>query len=203
MFTGIINSVVGNLKTDWNAVPKSDAALCDMSFPSLCPGCLGKTNLTSYTLKYRVFVPPKWRKKEISIPICESCKKAAIGKTRKEMAIMFAVWAPVSWGLLLILGFTGILGNIVEALGFPWGLLPPFVLVGTPLYALYFLIRSFLPSKEVGWPITLEEPGTILAFENETYVKKFATANTERLESVVDWAASPPKWLIQQGHTLM
>ena len=185
-------------KTDWKVYLKAKvdgSILDDLKFPQMCPRCLGKTDLTSYTTK--------WRKEGVKVPICKSCKKAAIWKMRKEMAIIAAVWVPVCWALLLLPGTRSLLGKIADALGFPWGLLPPLVLAGTPLYALYLLITSFLPSTEAGWPVCLEEPGLILAVENEAYVKKFMTINTEKLTGVVDWAASPPKWLMKDGHILM
>jgi len=187
-----MDMLVGNLKKakliyNWKAFLKDNIALSTVSFPSLCPRCLGKADLTSYTVR--------WRKEKIKIPICKSCKKTALWKARKDLVIIFAIWAPICWGILLLLGFTGILWTIIQAWGFPWGLFLPTLLVGIPLYALYFLIRSFGPSAEAGWPATLEQPGTVLAFENEIYVKMFAATNTERLERVVDWAASPPKEL--------
>lgn len=184
-------------KTKWEASLKAKvdgSILDDLRFPQMCPRCLRKDDLTSYTTK--------WRKDKVEIPICKSCKKAAIWKMRKEMAIIAAVWVPVCWGLLLLPGTRSLLGKIADALGFPWGLFPPLVLAGTPLYALYLLITSFLPSTEAAWPVTLEEPGTVLAFENEEYVKKFTTANSEHLRSVADWATSPPRWLIKDGQVL-
>lgn len=184
---------------DWKAYPVSDSALEKINFPSLCPRCLRKDNITSYKIEYRTYMPPKWVKKEINIPICKSCKKTAIQKYRKQMAIIAMVWVPLAWGLLLVLGFTGILWSIVKALGFPWGLLLPAVLLLTPFYALYLFIRSLI-SPDGLWPILIEDNTNALIFENEAYVKKFAESNVELLRSVGNFAATPPKVLIEQGY---
>lgn len=183
----------------WNASPKGNAEWEEMSFPSFCPRCLTENDLTSYTLPYRRYLPPK--KKEMEIPICESCKKAAVWEHRKFTVIASAVWVPLCWGLLIILVSTGFLWKIIEALGLPWGFIPPFVLVFTPFYALYLLVRSFLPPAQGVWPVAFEEedPSAPLSFENETYVKKFVADNIERLEYVWDSAASPIRHLIYMG----
>ena len=187
------------LKPNWEAYPISDNALDEMNFPLLCPRCLKRTDLTDYTVK----IGNKRRNKKITMPICQSCKKTAVWKLRKEMFLIFAFWAPVSWGLLVGLGITGILGKIINALGFPWGLFLPVLLIGIPLYALYLLIDCFLPPIKGIWPITMKEQIWSLIFENETYVREFTKANTQKLRDVANYDVSPPEWLLKDGHLLL
>jgi len=183
-----------NLKPNWEVYLISIDALDKMNFPLLCPRCLKKADLTSYIIE--------WKKKKITIPICQSCKKAAVWKLRKQMIILFVVWAPISWGILIGLGVTGVLGKIVNVLGFPWGLFLPLVLIATPLYALYELINCFRSPIKGIWPVTMEEQICFFAFENKTYVKEFTMVNTQRLKDVVNYTVSPPEWLLKNGHLL-
>jgi len=169
-----------------------------MNFHLLCPRCLKKTDLTDYTVK----VGKKQRKKKMTMPICQPCKKAAVWKLRKEMLIMFTVWGPVGVGLFIVLAKTGILGRTVEAWGFPWGLFLPALLLGIPLYALYLFISCFIPPKKGSWPIDLKEPLWSLMFENETYVREFTKANAQRLRSVANYNVEPPEHLMKDGKLL-
>jgi hypothetical protein len=187
------------LQLNWKVYTFSDGDLDKINFPLLCPRCLKKTDLTDYT----VTMGNKGNKKKITIPICQSCKKAAVWGLRKQMLIIFAIWAPVSWGLFIVLAKTGFLGRTIEAWGFPWGLILPVVLLGIPLYALCMLISCFIPPKKGLWPIDLKEQFWYLLFENETYVREFTIANTKRLRSVGNETLSPPKWFQKDGNLLI
>jgi len=186
------------LLTNWEAYPYSDGDLDKMNFPLLCPRCLKKTDLTDYTVK----VGNKNRNKKVTMPICQPCKKASIWRLRKQMLVLFAVWGPVSVGLFIVLVKTGIMGRTIEALGFPWGLFLPALLLGMPLYTLYLIISCFIPPIRGIWPIDLKEQLWTLLFENETYVREFTKANTKRLRHVANDNVEPPVELMKDGHLL-
>lgn len=187
------------LQLNWEVFDFSEGHLDGMDFPLLCPRCLKKTDLTDYT----VTRGNKGNRKKTTIPICQSCKKAAVWKLRKEMLIMFLIYAPLCWGLFIVLAKIGFLGRTIEAWGFPWGLLLPAVLLGIPLYALCLLISCFIPPKKGGWPIDFKEQFGYLLFENETYVREFTIANTKRLRSVSNETLSPAKWFQKDGRLLI
>ncbi len=124
-------------------------------------------------------------------------------KARLTGAAAFALWTIVCGGLLAFLIARGIMGDLVMRLGFPWGLFPPLLLIGTPLYALYMFLFA---SKSVGWPMMVKETvggGAIfshtLTFDNEPYVRLFAAANLPLLWDLTDWGETPPNKLIYPG----
>jgi hypothetical protein len=146
-------------------------------FPSMCPQCLGRTDLTTYASKwkteYRQGTMKVTEKAQINVPICKSCKKTLLGETRKKYAKYFAISAPICWGLLsLILSFYHPAA---------WGLEFLFVifLAFAPLYSLYY---TMLPHSEVKWPVKLVSQN-LFSIENETYSKLFEAANTSSTPS--------------------
>ena len=157
-------------------------ALGTIRFPPVCPKCLGTADLTTYTTK--------WRKEKIKIPICRTCRRTTTWKTRRQLAIVFAVWAPICWGTLVVLIVLDVLIDIIMRLGFPWGLFPVLMLIGTPLYALYQLL---FPGKEIAWPVTVEEPGDVIAMENGAYAPFLSDANPGRFQRVVDSGSDHPQ----------
>lgn len=144
-----------------------------VNFPSLCPECLGKTDLTSYTSKWETSylgdsLTKITEKAKIKIPICRSCKRALLRDARILFVKLFAVVAPICWGILYII----LVIFDVEIAG-DWGALLVIVLGGTPLLVLYWIIS---PHGQIGWPVTLENPNTF-SFTNETYAKLFEDTN--------------------------
>jgi len=71
-----------------------------IKFPSLCPKCLRKTDLTSYKSKWKTTylkdpLTKVTKKAEIEIPICKSCKRALLKEARISIAKIFAIAAPI------------------------------------------------------------------------------------------------------------
>lgn len=145
-----------------------------IKFPSLCPKCLGKTDLTSYKSKWEntYLKDPLTKvteKVQIKIPICRSCKRALLKETRIFFLKILAVVAPICWGILSLL----LLFNVrLEALG-DWGVV---LLIGLALIPPYFLYLIIRPHGQVEWPVKIGYGGAF-SFENETYAKLFEAAN--------------------------
>ena len=181
--------------SDWQAIMKQSKPLRDLDIPQVCPRCLREDDLTTYRTGSK--------QEQMKVPICIQCKRELIRKARLSGATAFAFWTVVCGGILAFLIARGILGDLVMRLGFPWGLFPPLLLIGTPLYALYEFLFA---SKSVGWPMRVKETvggGEIfshtLTFDNEPYVRLFAAANLPLLWDLTDWSVTPPNKLIFPG----
>jgi hypothetical protein len=144
-----------------------------VNFPSMCPKCLEKTNLTTYTLKWEGkhlegTMTRVTEKAQVNVPICKSCKRTLMNTAMKGNAKAFAIITPICWGLLyILLSFFG------AANWGSWGALFLVLLGGIPLAVLWTVLE---PSKQVNWPIKLEGLN-VFSVENETYAALFAAAN--------------------------
>jgi len=143
-----------------------------VNFPSLCPKCLGKTDLTTYTAKwegkhiegYNTLVT---RKVQVNVPICKSCKASLLSATRKKNSVSFAIFTPLCWGLLYVLLIFG---------AATWGSITALflaLLAGMPAAALWFIIE---PSKQVNWPLKIVGLN-VFSIENNAYAFLFKAAN--------------------------
>ena len=146
-----------------------------INFPSLCPRCLGKTNLTTYKSKWETTslkdpLTKVTEKHEIEIPICKSCKSALQKKTRAYFLKIFGISAVICWGILSIL--------LVFNVNF-WGTgdLGALLFLGLALPPLYFFYLMIRPSSEVDWPVKLKS-SNMFSFENENYAALFERANS-------------------------
>ena len=145
-----------------------------VNFPSCCPKCLGKTDLTSYTYKLETTslkdpLTKVTEKHQIEIPICKSCKSTLQKKTRTDFLKIFGVSVVICWGILSIISIFNV--NLWEAGDV--GVLILLVLALSPLYFFYLALR---PSGEVDWPVKLQSPN-MFWFENENYATLFEQAN--------------------------
>ena len=177
--------------SDWQAIMKRGTLLSELEFPSVCPRCLTEDDLTTYK------IGPK--QEGIEVPICTPCRRAVKTKARFVAGGIFLLWAVICWGIPAIPGVGEFLVNLVSRLGFPWGLLPPLMLIGTPLVALY----SFFVLESIPWPLRHKEKSGggeyfthTLALDDEAYARLFAAANSSRLSNLADWAVTPPNRLI-------
>ncbi len=181
--------------SDWQAILHMGKHLHELEIPSICPRCLTDANLTNYKTGSKL--------EHMKVPICRKCRRELKWKASLTGLLAFAVWAPICWGILAYLIYKDILGGLIERLGFPWGLFPPLVLIGTPLYCVYMML---FPSKSVGWPLRVKDTSGggeffhhTLAFDNEAYVRKFAAANLPLLWDLTDWGVTPANKLIYPG----
>ena len=146
-----------------------------VNFPSLCPRCLEKTDLTSYKSKWETTslkdpITKVKEKHEIEIPICKSCKSTLQKKTRTYFIKIFGVSAVLCWGILSILLAFNV--NLWGA-----GDLGALIFLGLALPPLYFFYLIIRPSGETDWPVKLQSPNLFL-FENEKYATLFERANS-------------------------
>jgi hypothetical protein len=181
--------------SDWQAILNQSKPLRDLAMPPACPRCMTKSDLTTYQIGSK--------EDRAEIPICEYCKGKIIRKERMTQAGIFAFWAVLCWGLLAYLIVRGLLADLIVLLGFPWGLFPPLLLIGTPLVGLYQVLN---PRKSARWPLWLkrttgggESFTHTLGLENEGYVRLFASANLPMIWDLTDWSSKPPKRLIHPG----
>jgi hypothetical protein len=142
-------------------------------FPSLCPMCLRKDDLTNYTLKWNKRYREKGvlevtEKAQVNVPICKNCKDTLTRKARKENALFFAILAPIFWGGLYALL---LFANAASWTGF--GILLLFFMAFIPAVFLWVTIE---PSSTVKWPIKFADMNT-LQFENGQYAILFRAAN--------------------------
>jgi len=144
-----------------------------VNFPSLCPKCLEKADLTTYTLKWeKKYLKNSYtgvtEKAQVNVPICNSCKSSLMATTRKENVKFFAILTPIIWGLVYIcIAFFG-------AANWPgMGVTILIVFAMVPIATLWFVIE---PSSQVKWPVKLADTN-VFSFENETYAMLFSTAN--------------------------
>jgi hypothetical protein len=128
-------------------------------------------------------------------------------KARITQAAIFAFWAIVSWGLLAYLIARDLLADLIVRIGFPWGFFPPLLLAGIPLAGLYMLLFA---RKSAEWPLWLKQRtgggdffSHTLSFENEKYVRLFATANLPLLWDLTDWSSAPPIKLIHPSKGML
>ena len=146
-----------------------------VKFPSSCPSCLRKTDLTSYKSKWQTTslkdpLTKVTEKHEIKIPICKSCKSALLKKARIFSIKLFGISAVICWGILsVILAFNVNL----------WGAgdLGALIFIGLALPPLYFFYLILRPSGEIDWPVELQSPN-MFSFENENYAILFERANS-------------------------
>jgi hypothetical protein len=181
--------------SDWQAIMHQSKPLSELNIPTVCPRCLAEDDLTTYKTGSK--------QEQMKVPICKQCKRTLMREARLSGAGIFAFWAIVCGGILTYLIARDILGDLVMRLGFPWGLFPPLLLIGTPLYALY---QFLFASKSVGWPMMVK--GTVgggeifshtLTFDNEPYVRLFAVANLPLLWDLTDWGVTPANKLVYPG----
>jgi hypothetical protein len=181
--------------SDWQAILSQSKSLSELDLPPICARCLTRDDLTSYQTGSK--------QEAMKVPICRSCKRELKRKARLTGLLAFAVWGPICFGILAFLIAKDIMGGLMERLGFPWGLFPPLLLIGTPLYCIYLIL---FPSKSTNWPMRVKETtggGQIfnhtLAFENEPYVRAFAADNLPLIWDLTDWGETPPKKLVHPG----
>jgi hypothetical protein len=178
--------------SDWQAILNQSKPLKDLAFPPVCPRCLTEEDLTTYQIGSK--------QDQTEIPICRACKGTLLRKERRTQIGITAFWVVACWGLLAYLIVSDLLADLIVRIGFPWGFLPPLVLIGTPFVSLY---RVVFPKRSAGWPMWLIKTtggGEIfshtIGFMNEAYVRKFATANLPLLWDLTDWSTTPPNKLI-------
>jgi hypothetical protein len=143
-------------------------------FPSVCPKCLGKTDLTHYNLKgERSYLKDKYstvvkEKFQVNVPICSSCKETLISSTRKTNAKMFAILTPIIWALTYVLfAFFG-------AASWPSiGVVILILVAASPIGMLWFVVD---PSQTVNWPVKFVT-ANVFSVENGTYARLLVAAN--------------------------